>query len=171
MDVSTNWFNLHQDVGKTYSEIRNIKDEIILEVFKSKHLQAYEKESWRLSGYKRKIREDHHNYLFDKRELPYGKPSACKNRWEIFCVKRLMAKQAFRHPFARRQFVELCKRLAWNGLMFKGKESWPKMIWNWDLSLLKKFVVNMQCATVKYQIIRKPMVLGRVEVSSLKFSH
>ena len=29
---------------------RNIKDEIILEVFKSNHLQAYEKEYWRLGG-------------------------------------------------------------------------------------------------------------------------
>ena len=28
--------------------------------------------------------------------------------------------------------------------MFSGKESWPKMIWNWDLSLLEKFVVNVQ---------------------------
>ena len=29
---------------------RNIKDEIILEVFKSNHLQAYEEEYWRLAG-------------------------------------------------------------------------------------------------------------------------
>ena len=30
---------------------RNIKYEIILEVFKSNHLQAYEKEYWRLEEY------------------------------------------------------------------------------------------------------------------------
>ena len=29
---------------------KNIKDEIILEVFKSNHLQAYEKEYWRVGG-------------------------------------------------------------------------------------------------------------------------
>ena len=29
---------------------RNIKVQIILEVFKSNHLQAYEKEYWRLGG-------------------------------------------------------------------------------------------------------------------------
>ena len=29
---------------------RNLKDEIILEVFKNKHLQAYGKEHWRLNG-------------------------------------------------------------------------------------------------------------------------
>ena len=63
---------------------RNIKDEIILEVFRSKHLQAYEKEYWRLRGDKRLMREDHQNYFFDKRELSYDKPSACRKRWEIF---------------------------------------------------------------------------------------
>ena len=40
-----------------------------------------------------------------------------------------------------------------------------------DLSLLEKFVVSVQCATMKYEIIRKPMVLERVEVNFLKFSH
>ena len=30
--------------------LRNIKDEIILEVFKSNHLQAYEEEYWKLGG-------------------------------------------------------------------------------------------------------------------------
>ena len=30
--------------------LRNTKDEIILEVFKSKHLQAFEEEYWRLGG-------------------------------------------------------------------------------------------------------------------------
>ena len=34
---------------------RNIKYEIILEVIKNNHFQAYEKEYWRLSGYKRII--------------------------------------------------------------------------------------------------------------------
>ena len=39
------------------------------------------------------------------------------------------------------------------------------------LSLLKKFVVNVQCATMKYEITRKPMVLERVEVNLLKSAH
>ena len=51
LDVSINLSYLHQDAGKTYSEIS--KNEIILEVFRSKHLQAYEKEYWRSSGYER----------------------------------------------------------------------------------------------------------------------
>ena len=33
---------------------------------------------------KKIIREDHHNYLFDKREISYDKRSACKKRWETF---------------------------------------------------------------------------------------
>ena len=42
------------------------------------------------------------------------------------------------------------------------------MTWNWDLSLLEKIVVNVQCATMKNEIIRKPMVLERAEVNLLK---
>ena len=64
--------------------IRNIKYKITLEVFKSNHLQTYEKDYWRLSGYKRIIREDHQNCLFGKREISYDKLSACEKRWETF---------------------------------------------------------------------------------------
>ena len=45
------------------------------------------------------------------------------------------------------------------------------MIWNWDLHLLEKIVVNVQNATMKYEKIKKPMVLERVEVNSVKFAH
>ena len=55
-----------------------------MEVFKSNRLQAYGKEYWRLSGYKKIIREDHKNCLFSKREISYDKPSACEKRWETF---------------------------------------------------------------------------------------
>ena len=51
------------------SRCRNINYEIKLEVFKINHLQAYEKEYWGHSGYERIIREDHQNYLFDKKEI------------------------------------------------------------------------------------------------------
>ena len=54
---------------------RKIKDEIIMEVFKSNHLQPYEREYWRLRGYEKIIREDHQNCLFDKKEMSYDKPS------------------------------------------------------------------------------------------------
>ena len=55
--------------------------------------------------------------------------------------------------------------------MFRGKEFWPKMTWNWDLTLLGKFVVNVHYAAMKDEIIRKPMVLEKIEVSSLKFAY
>ena len=70
------------DVSKNL--FRNIKYEIILEVFKSNYLQAYGKECWRLSGYERIIRDDHKNCLFDKREISYDKPSVFEKRWETF---------------------------------------------------------------------------------------
>ena len=63
---------------------RNVKDEIILEVFKINHLKAYEQEYWRLCGYQRIISEDHQNCLLDKREKCYDKSSICKKIWEIF---------------------------------------------------------------------------------------
>ena len=53
------------------SLIQEYHDEIIVEVFKRKHLKAYGKEYWSLSalsGYDRIIREDHQDYLFVKRE-------------------------------------------------------------------------------------------------------
>ena len=75
----------------------------------------------------------------------------------------------FHHKLVRRQFVDFCKRLTWNGFIFRGRESCPEMTWNyWDLSLLKKFMVNVQGATMKYDIIKKPIVLERVEVNLLK---
>ena len=55
-----------------------------MEVFKRNHLQAHGKEYWRLSGYKRVIREDRKNCLFDKSEISYDKTSACEKRWETF---------------------------------------------------------------------------------------
>ena len=47
----------------------------------------YEKEHWRLSGYKRIIREDPENCLFHNREVSYDKPSTCKKRWETCKTK------------------------------------------------------------------------------------
>ena len=39
------------------------------------------------------------------------------------------------------------------------------------LKLLEKFLVNVQCETMKYEIIRKPMVLQRVEINLFKSAH
>ena len=39
------------------------------------------------------------------------------------------------------------------------------------LKFARKLVVNMQFATMKYAIIRNPMVLERVEVNSFKYVH
>ena len=35
----------------------------------------------------------------------------------------------------------------------------------------KEFVVNVQYATMKFDIIRKPMVLEKIKVNLLKFKH
>ena len=72
LDVSINWRYLHEDTVL----FRNIKDKIILEVFKSNHLQAYEKEYWKVSGHERIIKEGRQNCVTKS----YHKPSAFKKR-------------------------------------------------------------------------------------------
>ena len=88
-------------------------------------------------------------------ELSFNKPSTSKKRWET--------------SLARRQLVGFCKRLTWDGLIFK----WilTKNDIKLTLRFAQKVVVNMEFATVKYEILRKPMVLERVEVSLLKSTH
>ena len=68
--------------------LRNIKDKIILEVFKSNHPQANQKEFWRLSGYEKIIREDHENCLFDKRKISYRNQVLARMDRKLFCKKK-----------------------------------------------------------------------------------
>ena len=97
LETYINWLNIYKEFHWMYPLtgaicikmqekhlFGNIKFEIILEVFTSNHLQAYEKEYWRRSGCERIIRGDHQNYLFDKREMSYDKPSACQKRRKTF---------------------------------------------------------------------------------------
>ena len=46
-------------------------------------------------------------------------------------------------------------------------KKWPET----ETRCSKIFVINVQCATMKYEIIRKPMVLDRVETNSLKSAY
>ena len=142
MHISINWHCPHQDA-------RNIKDEIILKLFKSNHLEAYKIEYGRLSGYENVIREDHQNCLFDKRETFYNKLSTRKKRWETFLVKRVTIKVFHQHEQGDSSCIFL--KDGPHGLIFRGKETWSKITWNWDLSLLERFVVNMQRGTMKYE--------------------
>ena len=136
LDVSTDWRYLHQDVGKTYSDMSK--------------MISY----WKFS--KATICRHMKKNIGDLSwELSFNKPSTSKKRWET--------------SLARRQLVGFCKRLTWDGLIFK----W--ILTKNDIKLTLKFaqkvVVNMEFATVKYEIFRKPMVLERVEVSLLKSAH
>ena len=54
---------------------------------------------------------------------------------------------------------------------FQGKEILTKNDLKLRLKFAERFVVNVQCATVKYKIIRKPMILQRVEINLLKSAH
>ena len=59
------------------------------------------------------------------------------------------------------------------------EETVRRILWNTDLKwtdfqrkvilrLLENFLINVQCATMKYEIIRKPMELERVELNLVK---
>ena len=85
LDVSINWRYLHQDTGKTYSELSKIRS--YWTYSKATIRRLNEKEYCRLSGYERIVTEDHQNCLSGKREVSNDKPSACKKRWEMFCQK------------------------------------------------------------------------------------
>ena len=77
LDVFINWRYLHQDAGKTYPEISDMRS---YWKYSKVTICSHIKEYWRLSGYERIIREDHQNSLFNKREISYAKPSACEQR-------------------------------------------------------------------------------------------
>ena len=98
---------------------RNIKYEIILEAFKSNHLQAYEKEYWRLSGYKKVIREDRHRRK-EKKEIFHDKPSNGK----LLCKKIVMLKAALPPSISKETVVEFCEKLT----DLKSTHFWRKVI-------------------------------------------
>ena len=103
-------------------------------------------------------------------EISYDKPSACKKRWKIF-VKRIIVKVTIPSSINEETVCRVLEKASVKWTYVQRKGTWPKMTQICDLSLLEKFVVSVQCATMKYEIIRKPMVLERVEVNFLKFSH
>ena len=117
LDVSINQRHLHQDAGKTYRKWDHAGS-----IFQSNHLQAYEKEYWRLSAYERIIREDYQNCLFDKREISYDKSSACEKRWETFLLKRVMVKAGIQTSISEepvRKFLQKTN-LKWTSFQRKG---------------------------------------------------
>ena len=88
-------------------------------------------ETLRKKVYERIIREDHQNYQFDKREISYDKPSSWEKR--KLCVKRVMIKALIPQPIGKEAAVRVLRKVGMNKLVFGGKESWPKMTWNWGL--------------------------------------
>ena len=127
---STGWIHsLTLPTSRCWKDLfKNIKDGIILGAFKSKHLQAYEKDCWRFSGHERIIREYCQNYLFDKRETSCNKPSTCKKRQENVCVKRLIANTGIPSSICKEAVCRVPQKagLKWTNLKKKGIQ--PKMI-------------------------------------------
>ena len=123
LDVSINWWYLHEDAGKNYSEISNMR--------------SY----WK-----------------------YSKATICRHMKKNigglknieYCKKRVIVKAGIPPSVSEKTVGRVLQKiLTWNGLIFREKEYWPKMTRNWDLRL--GLLGNVQCATMKYEIIRKPV--------------
>ena len=80
LDASINWFYLHQDAGKTYLEISNMRS---YWKYSKATICGHMKKNMgdNIIGHERILRKDHQNCLFHKREISYDKASACKKRW------------------------------------------------------------------------------------------
>ena len=100
-----------------------MKDEIILEVFKSKHLQAYEKEYWRLSGYERITREDHQNYLFDKENYLATDQALATKDGKFLCKKNDSKNRQSTIHLGGGSLKSSAEDWIEMDLMFRGKES------------------------------------------------
>ena len=50
-----------------------------------------------------------------------------------------MVRAGIHHRLARKQLVGFCKSLTWNGVIFRGKESWPKIVLKLRLQFTGKF--------------------------------
>ena len=79
LDVSIHWSYLHRNAGKTYSEISKIRS--YWKYSKAticRHMQRNIGDL--VVGLQKAIREDHQDYLLDKREIYHVKPIPCKKR-------------------------------------------------------------------------------------------
>ena len=79
--------------GTLSLRFKNFKDEIILEVFKSNHLQLYEKEYWRLTGrFTKEYSEKTTKLPVSSKRNILHKIKRLQKKMENFCVKRVMVK-------------------------------------------------------------------------------
>ena len=114
-------------IFQRWNQIGSIQKQPSVGIWKKKNIL----ETIRKKVYERKIREENQNYQFDKREISYDKPSSWEKR--KLCVKRVMIKALIPQPIGKEAAVRVLRKVGMNKLVFGGKESWPKMTWNWGL--------------------------------------
>ena len=130
---------------------RNIKYEIILEVFKTNHLKVYEKEYWILSCYERIIREDHQNLSFPQKRNILQKTKCFQEEMGKFLVKKGVLVKAGIPPSINKETVRRVLRktdLKWTHFQRKG------IISENDLKLRLKFAwkIYLKSATCNNEI-------------------
>ena len=119
---------------------RNIKDEIILEVFKSNHLQAYEEEYWQLGGRFAKNNEGRPPKLSlrQKRNI-LRQTKLLQEEMGNFCVKRVMVKAGIPPSISEQTVRRVLRKagLKWARVQRKG------ILTKNDLKLRLKFTRNV----------------------------
>ena len=91
---------------------------------------------------------------------------------KLFCKKRVMRKACVPPSISEETLRKVVQRSDLKWTHFQRKE----ILTENDLKLRLKFARKVcrkcaVCATMKYEIIRKPMVLQRVEIDLLKSAH
>ena len=86
-----------------------------------------------------------------------------------FCRKRVLVKAVIPPSISKETVRRILPKTDLKWTHFQSKEIMSKN----DLKLRLKFARKVYCkrATMKYEIIRKPMVLERVEINLLKSAH
>ena len=147
LDVSINCCYLHKDAGKTYLEISNMR----LEVIKNNHLQAYEKEYWRLSSYERIIRgRTTKTVCSTKEKYVMTNQTLARRNGKLFCRKRDLVKVGISSCIIKETVCRVLPKTDPKWTHFQRKEIMSKN----DLKLRLKFARKVYCkrATCNYEI-------------------
>ena len=90
---------------------------------------------------------------------------------KLFCKKRVMVKAHISPSISEETVLRVLQKTDLKWIYFQRKGILTKNDLKLGLKLLENSLVSVQCETIKYEIIKKSVVLHRVEVNLLKSAH
>ena len=141
LDISIHWRYLHQDAGKIYLEISKTRSywkysKAAASIHMEKNIGDLVADLW-----KNNLRRPP-NLSFQQKRNIFRKIKNFQEDMGDFGVKRVKAGVS---PFVREETIHRIRgKAGLNVLMFRGNRYWPKITWNWGLSLLENSFVNLQ---------------------------